>query len=161
MFRSIPVLLCIWHVTKDEETHPRRKSFPQILEEEHSTPRSPVFKDSEEHRQFCDAFYALIRSTKTSEYVQRLVELRTLSPVEADYVIDTWLALWKKRLVAKWMNQVVHFGLQATSRVEGYHSNLKKWLTSSTGDLLSIYKIMLHCGDNRFTSISLRYLMDK
>ncbi|OWZ06063.1 hypothetical protein PHMEG_00021738 [Phytophthora megakarya] len=43
-----------------------------------------------------------------------------------------------------WTDRVTHFGLQATSRVEGYHAALKRWLRSSRGDVLSAFTRMQH-----------------
>lgn len=42
-------------------------------------------------------------------------------------------------MVRCWTNQVIHFGMQSTLRVEGYHRSLKRWINSSGVDLLTIY----------------------
>ncbi|OWZ14122.1 hypothetical protein PHMEG_00012441 [Phytophthora megakarya] len=41
-------------------------------------------------------------------------------------------------------NRVTHLGLQATSRVGGYHAALKRWLRSSHGDMLTAFTRMQH-----------------
>ncbi|GMF58874.1 unnamed protein product [Phytophthora fragariaefolia] len=114
IFPEVPALLCIWH------------------------------KDSQDHRQFCEAFNKVIRSRTEDEYNAACENLRKLSPTEAAYVDNIWLDIWKWRLVHYWTNQITHFGLQATSRVEGYHSALKRCLRSSRGDMLTAFTRMQH-----------------
>jgi len=54
----------------------------------------------------------------------------------------TWLP-WKEKFVKAWTDLILHFGHVATSRGEGAHANLKKWLPSSQGDLRDTYKAMV------------------
>jgi len=141
---SVPHLLCLWHVIKNVETHARTHTFRQIRDDAASTSSAVKWKDSEQHRHFCDAFLRVIYSTTESEYEFRLRELHMLSSAEARYIDDVWLSLWKRRLVRCWTDGVVHFGLQATSRVEGYHATMKTWLATSRGDLLTIQTRLRH-----------------
>jgi len=50
------------------------------------------------------------------------------------YLKDTWL-VFKWNLVRFWVDQNLHFGNRATSRVEGAHSVVKGYLQVSTGNL--------------------------
>ncbi|KAE9030228.1 hypothetical protein PR003_g5857 [Phytophthora rubi] len=132
-FPGIPHLLCLWHVVKIVETHTRRNTFRQVRDDEASTSTGVKWKDSEAHRNFCDAFLRVIRSTSEKEFKFIRRELHMLSHVEASYIDDVWFSLWKRRLVRNWTNGVVHFGLQATSRVDGYDATMKAWLGTSMG----------------------------
>ena len=53
------------------------------------------------------------------------------------YLRDTWLP-FKWNLVQFWVDQNLHFGNRATSRVEGAHSVLKNYLQVSTGNLKTV-----------------------
>lgn len=57
---------------------------------------------------------------------------------------DIWLDIWKRRIVRCWTNKAMYFGMHSTSRVEGYHTSMKGWTTSSTGDLLTLHTRMVH-----------------
>ncbi|GMF63961.1 unnamed protein product [Phytophthora fragariaefolia] len=98
IFPEVPALLCIWHAVKDVEAHAWR-SFPKVLDLEKSTELCPKWKDSQDHRQFCEAFYKVIRSRTEDEYNAARENLRKLSPTEAAYVDNIWLDIWKWRLV--------------------------------------------------------------
>ena len=51
------------------------------------------------------------------------------------YIETTWLKPWKESIVRAYADRYLHFGNRATSRVEGGHSILKRYLQISTGDL--------------------------
>jgi len=142
VFPNVPVLLCIWHVEKNIQKHARRGAFPQVRDDEASTSQREIRKDSDEHSAWCDAVRDVINAKTEDEYESRRELLRTLSKFETEYVDNTWLSIWKCNVVHCWTNKAVHFGLQATSRVEGYHSALKKWLVNSEGDLFTIFHRM-------------------
>ncbi|ETP06916.1 hypothetical protein F441_16753, partial [Phytophthora nicotianae CJ01A1] len=93
---------------------------------------------------FVMLFLDLVRARNESEYKNRRAYLYRLSHEEATHIDTVWLDIWKRRIVRCWTNDVVHFGLQATSRVEGYHANLKKWLGSSRSDILTMLNLMRH-----------------
>ncbi|GMF37210.1 unnamed protein product [Phytophthora fragariaefolia] len=144
VFPGIPHLLCLWHIVKNVETHASTNIYRQIRDDRVSRSGTVTWKDSEAHRNFCDAFLRVVSSPTEAEYEFRHLELYMLSSVEAAYVDDVWLSLWKRRIVRCWTNSVVHFGMQATSQVEGYHSTLKKWLLTSRGDLLTLHSRIRH-----------------
>jgi len=148
VFHQVPVLLCIWHIIKDVEKHARMRTFPQESDPERSTPRAPKWRDSAEHRTFCDTFVALLYASSEEEFDSSRKQLHLLSGTEAAYIDDVWLDIWKQRIVRCWTNKVMHFGMQTTSRVEGYHSTLKTWITSSTGDLLTLHTRVVHWWKN-------------
>ncbi|KAG5536356.1 hypothetical protein RHGRI_023956 [Rhododendron griersonianum] len=50
------------------------------------------------------------------------------------YIRRTWLP-FKEKFVKGWTDKCLHFGNRASSRAEGAHSKLKKYLLVSTGDL--------------------------
>jgi len=86
----------------------------------------------------------VVYASTEKEVTFRRQERYFLSPVEAAYVDNVWLDIWKRRIVRCWTDNVLHFGMHATSRVEGYHAALNTWLGASTGDFLMIHKRMEH-----------------
>ena len=144
VFPTVPVLLCMWHVVKAVESHARKNSFPDIIDVTRSSPRNPVWIDSPQLLEFCDAFNWMISSPEIEIFEERRRHLYDLSSVEAEYVDRVWLREWKENLVKCWTKSIRHYGLQTTSRVEGYHAALKRWLSSSRGDLLTLFTIMTH-----------------
>ena len=61
----------------------------------------------------------------------------------ANYLQSTWL-IYKKKLVAAWVDQKEHFGHRASSRAEGAHSRVKKNLGTSTGDLTKLVDVWVN-----------------
>lgn len=144
VFPRTPVLLCLWYIVKDVETHARHHGFPQVVDQEKSTSRTPKWKDSDDHRAFCNTFIALTRAPMEEVYELRRSYLHQMHHGEAIYIDEVWLDIWKRRIVRCWTNSVLHFGQQATSRVEGYHAALKLWLRTSRGDMLILLSRMVH-----------------
>jgi hypothetical protein len=139
IFPSTPALLCLWHIMKDVQAHVRRVPFPKEVH-----PVTSQRQDSAAHETFCQAFLRVIYAKTEEDYSFRRQELHLLSAVEAAYVDNMWLDIWKQRIVRYWTDGVLYLGMHATSRVEGYHATLKSWLGPSTGDLLKIHTRMEH-----------------
>jgi hypothetical protein len=55
------------------------------------------------------------------------------------YFENTWIP-WKENFVCCWINVSTHLGGHTSSRVKSAHSALKKYMVSSTGDLLQVKK---------------------
>ena len=53
--------------------------------------------------------------------------------------MDTWLKEWKHLVVQVWTDLYLHMDNRTTSRVEGAHNALKKYLQVSTGDLKAVF----------------------
>jgi len=56
-------------------------------------------------------------------------------PKFLDYVEQTILDLVKEKFVRFWVDKNLHMGNTTTNRVESAHARLKKYLSSSMGDL--------------------------
>jgi hypothetical protein len=94
----------------------------------------------------------LIASSTEEVYKDCLNALESTYSTKASkligYLKKTWLVPWKESLVWAWVDQHLHLGNRATSRVEGAHSVLKKYLQVSTGDLKTVHeKISLLLSD--------------
>jgi len=51
-----------------------------------------------------------------------------------DYINDTWI-IHKEKFASPWVDQHMHLGNKTTSRVEGCHAVMKKYIQVSTGNL--------------------------
>ncbi|EGZ28050.1 hypothetical protein PHYSODRAFT_473805, partial [Phytophthora sojae] len=63
------------------------------------------------------AFVRVVSARTEENFNFRLRELYLLPPVEAAYVSDVWLDIWKYRIVRCWTDKVMDFGMHATSQV--------------------------------------------
>ncbi|KAE9049317.1 hypothetical protein PR003_g3353 [Phytophthora rubi] len=139
IYPRVPVLLCIWYIMKDVQAHARRRTFMREID-----PETNQLRDSAAHEAFCEALVRLINAPTDDEFNFRRRELYLLSSEEAAYIDDVWLDIWKRGIVRCWTDSIVHFGMHATSRVEGYHATMKAWLGSSRGDFLTVHNRMEH-----------------
>ena len=55
-------------------------------------------------------------------------------------VIETWINPWSYRFVRCYIKKLPHFRHTSTSIAESSHAGLKRWVTSSTGDLATVFK---------------------
>lgn len=66
----------------------------------------------------------------------------------ADYCMETWLAPYKEKIVAYWVNKVPHFGHSTTSVAESSHASVKAYLVQGSGDLATVFqKLRLYWGN--------------
>ena len=94
--------------------------------------------DTEEESGFLSFWSWLVGSPTCDEYNIRLSAFEkayTKYPSFLRYLKQTWLTDHKERFVQCWTNKYLHFGHQETSRAEGAHSVIKRYLQVSTGDL--------------------------
>ncbi|XP_062020976.1 protein FAR1-RELATED SEQUENCE 6-like [Rosa rugosa] len=76
------------------------------------------------------------------------------------YIDNTWLP-WKGRFVFAWTGQISHFGNNITSRAEGAHGTLKKYLQVSTGALREVKENICLAIQNQFQEIRTQLASEK
>ncbi len=127
LFPSAVTLICIWHANK------------AVL-----TRCQPAFLEAEAWKEFYNSWHSIINSLTQEDYTKRLAELQQKylpqHLQEVGYIKTTWLGPFKEKLVRAWVDQSMHFGNTATSRVEGIHALLKSYLKRSTFDLFDAWK---------------------
>ncbi|KAF7144569.1 hypothetical protein RHSIM_Rhsim04G0198300 [Rhododendron simsii] len=83
---------------------------------------------------------------------------------EKEYVINylknTWLP-FKERFVNAWIGKHPHFGHRVTSRVEGAHSTLKRYLTVSTGNFREVREKICLAIENQYNEIKTKIASEK
>jgi hypothetical protein len=92
---------------------------------------------------FVAAWKAVIYSPTLAKYDDNWNALQdtynTHIPAVVQYMKETWLDLWKYFLVHAYVDRHLHLGTRTTSRVEGAHATLKKYLQVSTEDLKLVF----------------------
>lgn len=102
-----------------------------------------AFKEKEENarNEFMTIWASVLAAETRVEFEQRWDTLFDTYAADYEdlvwYLKDTWL-VFKWNLVRFWVDQNLHFGNRATSRVEGAHSTLKRYLQVSTGNLTGV-----------------------
>jgi MULE transposase domain len=142
MFRSVPHILCHWHINTNILSN-AKKHFPKPTRGSDGViQRDPKFDE------FLDEWNALIRSHTPEIYASKLTKFEEAGryPVEAvQYAVKTWLEPWKTKIVRCYIDQHPHFGTLTTSIVESSHASLKKFLLHrSTGDLKTVFERLRH-----------------
>ena len=117
-------LLCSWHINKNVLSYGRTLELYE--------------KDSEEENSFMSQWHRLVSSETVDDYEKKWAEFRIQwqgYPQLLRYLTKTWLERDRKRFVRCWADRCLHFGHRETSRAEGAHSVVKRYLQVSTGDL--------------------------
>jgi len=147
IFPNTANVLCSWHVEKNVLKQCRKS-----------------FDIEDEWKEFFGKLWpAVIHAVNEEEYEKNLViltEKLVNKPTVLSYLSDTWL-IHKKKIVKAWTNKIMHLGHLATSRVEGSHASLKKYLRVSTLDLKGACdKIQLFL-KNQLTQIENQHAKEK
>lgn len=126
-FVTTDMLICRWHQNKDVLTYVR-KQLGQVWNEE-----MQENVNTEAAEAFMQCYYKCIGAETVADFEAAVVEAERCNKVCARYLAREWWP-WKEKCVSAWTNQYTHFGLRETSRLEGSHAGLKKWLGSSRSE---------------------------
>jgi MULE transposase domain len=139
VFPTSQNLLCLWHIFKNITAHCQ------------STFSAKGDKDQQEEgkeawKEFSGNSWGVVRSKSITIFEANwnmFCEKYQEFPTILDYIRKQWLP-FKVHFVYAWTNQQLHFETRATSRAEGLHSSLKKYLIINTGDLKSVHEKITH-----------------
>ncbi|KAG1112201.1 hypothetical protein G6F42_014808 [Rhizopus arrhizus] len=132
-------LLCRWHISKKVLSH-----IPKVF--------NGLEKDSVET--ILVNWNHMVSSHTQQDYASNLAALITNLPKKNNqgtvygpslfekYLRSTWLNGHKEKFVSAWTDMFTHPGTTFPSRIEGAHAVLKRHLTSSTGDLSTVFDKM-------------------
>ncbi|GKA62883.1 PKS-NRPS hybrid synthetase [Tanacetum coccineum] len=141
VFPSTTSLLCIWHIQKN------------------------VFSNCKKDFEHADAFNVFMS-------MWNIVAYSTTEPLfdknwaefeldykdklhSVDYIKSTWLPC-KEKFVSAWTDRYLHFGNRSSSRAEGAHAKLNKYLQVSTGDLHEVKKKISLAVEHEFNENKVR-----
>ncbi|GAB2303703.1 hypothetical protein Dimus_038799 [Dionaea muscipula] len=118
-------LLCRRHIAKDAE-----KKLVDLT------------KSKEYSKVFGHRWKKVVDSLTDDQFQTNLAQLehtwKNLSAL-LTYLRMTWLEPHKERFVVAWTKYVLHFGAQTTNRVESAHSQLNRWLGTSTDSFHTMF----------------------
>jgi hypothetical protein len=132
-------LLCIWHLNKNVVTNckdcfPTAQEFDTFLEDWNDVIRSNT------ELQFDEAWNQMRH--KFSEFQRPILYLQNnLIPL-------------KEKFATPWTNLIRHLGTVTTSRAEGLHAQIKRYLVSSREDILSVYNAIKLAVNSQITEIA-------
>jgi hypothetical protein len=129
-YPEYPHLLCLWHINKNIAAKVKE-----------------YFITNEVWDEFLSSWQNLVNSPTEDEYETRLSDFnkkyQLVSPYALRYIKETWL-IYKEKIIRCWTNQYLHLSNSSTSRVEGSHAFLKKYIQASTGDILTVWGRIRH-----------------
>ena len=120
VFPSTKHLLCMWHIEKN------------IMAK-----LKPKFRTAEAWTSFLEAWTTTAMSDTEDGFHTNwdaLVLRYGSSSYEVRYLTATWMQ-YKERFVPAWTNRYMHLGSTTSSRAEGAHATIKRYLQVSTGNL--------------------------
>ena len=120
VFPDTKFLLCRWHIRNDVKAYIRKNVENKKL-----------------WKPLLDKWKWITYSENESDVDRLLLEVNELSVVVYEYMKNIWLDKYKEMFVEAWVKNVLHLGNTSTSRVEGVHGVLKKWIESASADLVT------------------------
>lgn len=133
------------------------------IEKNIATNCKPHFKEEAAWVAFISTWTSLINSHDESSFNEAwsLFEAQYKENAAVlNYIRGTWIPL-KEKFVNAWTGQVAHFGNRVTSRGEGAHSQLKRYLQVSTGGLGEVKERICLAIENQFHEIKAQLYSEK
>ncbi|KAG5541196.1 hypothetical protein RHGRI_021152 [Rhododendron griersonianum] len=139
VFPSTTNLLCVWHIEKNILANCK-----------------PYFDTQDDWTTFLSTWNEVINSQDEEAFNEawKLVELLYKDKEKVlCYIRKTWLP-FKERFVHAWTENCAHFGNRVSSRAEGAHGKLKKYLQVLTCDLYQVKNKICLAIENEFKEIT-------
>ncbi|KAM0987652.1 hypothetical protein EV2_012136 [Malus domestica] len=146
VFPSTSNLLCVWHIEKNILANCKAH-----------------FEEEVDWIDFISTWTILIQSpneTSFNEAWSRFEVKYEEKKFVLKYILGTWLP-YKEKFVSAWSEKVTHFGNRVTSRAEGAHATLKKYLQVSTGGLREVKEKICLAIENQFQEIKTQHSSEK
>nr|CCA22470.1 Pc21g00130 putative [Albugo laibachii Nc14] len=99
------------------------------------------YANQEDFDAFMQMWNVLVSSSTKKDFKDQLANFVVSLSEKSEalkYVMTTWL-VYKKQFVKAWTLEHPHFGNKSSSRTEGAHAYVKKFLQFSKGDLLLVF----------------------
>jgi MULE transposase-like protein len=149
VFLNAPTLLCIWHVNQCVLAKCKSivgdKDWPAFEAAWHTVIQARTIEQFDKHWLEFQTQYSTPKTQQCVIYLQ-----------------NEWLKPGQReRLVEAWTNQHLHFGIRVTSRAEGAHAYIKRYLggKKTKGDLYSSWLHIEAAVINQVTAVSTRTSM--
>lgn len=140
VFDGTTHLLCIWHLNKNVLKNCR-----------------PFFTSGDIFNSFMNDWNSIIysESEKTFEdQYQTFQNTWAAIPRAVQYIARNLYPL-RRKFAAPWTNRIRHFGCTSTSRAEGMHAQVKKYIQNSRADILGVCTALKLAVENQLNQISI------
>ncbi|KAI8568648.1 hypothetical protein RHMOL_Rhmol02G0216800 [Rhododendron molle] len=146
IFSGTTNILCMWHIEKNvlskcKPKFEREQDWETFLSDWTNLVESP------DESCFNEAWQRLQVDYKDKEYV-------------CNYIQNTWLP-FKEKFVKAWTGNHLHFGNRVTSRAEGAHAMLKRYLSVSTGNFHEVREKICLAIENQHNEIKTKIASEK
>ncbi|KAG1466395.1 hypothetical protein G6F56_004697 [Rhizopus delemar] len=142
-------ILCRWHINKNIRVK-IAKHFSDISAERRDEilkARSNMVSSSSTEVDFESNFSEFPMQFASGEVGIRFI----------NYIKDTWAEKYKEKFVAAWTDEHMHFSSTSSSRVEGAHSMLKRYIKSSTAHIDTVFEIIHNDITNQLQQINVQH----
>ncbi|PWA55937.1 hypothetical protein CTI12_AA397510 [Artemisia annua] len=146
VFLTTTSLLCVWHIQKNVFSNCK-----------------PYFERAEDFDIFMSTWNVVAYSTTEALFNKNWADFELFYKGKKDaldYIKKNWFP-WKEKFVSAWMEKYLHFGNRASSRAEGAHAKLKKYLQVSTGDFQQVKKKLSLAIEHEFNEIKVRLASER
>ncbi|KAG5544831.1 hypothetical protein RHGRI_017326 [Rhododendron griersonianum] len=146
VFPGTTNILCVWHIEKN------------VLSK-----CKPKFEREQDWETFLSDWTNLVESPDESCFNkawQRLQVVYKEKEYVCNYIKNTWLP-FKEKFVKAWTGNHLHFGNHVTSRAEGAHAMLKRYLTVSTGNFHEVREKICLAIENQHHEIKTKIASEK
>nr|KAJ0186149.1 hypothetical protein LSAT_V11C900470640 [Lactuca sativa] len=146
VFPNTTNLLCIWHIEKNVLAYCKKH-----------------FAHGEEFDLFMFNWNNVAYSTTITIFEQNWAKFELFyqtKKVAIEYIKNTWLP-WKEKFVSAWTKKYLHFGNRSSSRAEGAHAKLKKYLQVSTGGFQDVTEKICLAIKHEFNEIKVQLASEK
>lgn len=142
VFPDTPALICRWHINNNVKAYCRR-TYRMMRNPHHNSrhadgPSNPQWIDRPQTIEAEALYYQALYSTNEASFDDACALMWQKHPIIARYMQDNWWK-YKERCVNAWTDKYRHFGQLSTSRVEGWHAKLKKWLKMARSDMITFF----------------------
>ncbi|KAI1008181.1 hypothetical protein K3495_g65 [Podosphaera aphanis] len=116
-------------------------------------PRCNEPADTKDGKNFWDTYRNTIESSDLKSFEIGCKSLEAMSEEGWKYLWTTWFRDFTDKFAKFEMDKILHFGVVSTSRVEGNHSKLKKWLQNFRSDLYGFVEKLIPWWEDLHASI--------
>jgi hypothetical protein len=123
----------------------------------------PIFSTGDDFNSFMEDWKSLCYSDSEETFDSNYKQFQDTWAAYSRAVqyVDRKMYPLRRKFVAAWTNQVRHFGCTSTSRVEGMHSQVKKYIRSSREDILGVCTVLKLAVENQLNQISIIFEQQK
>ena len=115
--------------------------------------------------EFMNDWYAILNAVTIPQYEIELKKFcgkyKKHYQNQVDYLQNTWLNPHKEKIVRAWTNFNRNYSIVTTSRAEGFHSMIKKYIKTSKKDINDVWQAIHHATQQQLQNIEARHQFEQ